>query len=160
MKILFIVTVIIASSYLFIQQDGLEKLNQYLPQYKIEQSAAALLTTVDESVDQKLERFKTELLNKKDHRINELEKQLVSLQAKFTAKTEQENTQRMLVEQNIAQTQYINNDSLPISGYEKKEASEEAVIANSSKQKAIKRQANLQDIADRMNKTSLLALTQ
>jgi len=176
MKILFTITVIAAGIYLFIQQQGLDKLSQYLPQHQIEQNAERLITdvsqqvhkTVSQEVDEKIKLFKSELINKKDERINELEQQLTRLQMQFTAlesqkhKTDEVNQashqdsvsqqQVFLTEPAFAQTQYLSGEGKANSFLPKVEIA-------TDKQKAIKRQANLQDIADRMNKTSLLALT-
>jgi len=181
MKILFALTVFTASIYLFIQQKGLEKLSQYLPQHQIEQNAETLLASVNQNVseninhslDEKLKQFKIKLANQKEHRINELEKQLADLQGKFDKResqvtninhenTSQENIplnetieptqQNFSSEPAFAKTQYLSGGS---------STTETSMnFDNSEKQKVIRRQANLQDIAERMNKTSLLALTQ
>ena len=176
MKALFALTVLIAGFYLFMQQEGLERLKQYLPQTSIEQNAQSLLTSVNnnvskkvnDSVDKKLAQFKSSLLAEKDNRINALEKQLVSLQTQFKNKESMQTkitkqapssvkptlaipkseTQDFPIEPAFAKTQYLTGES-PVN--EKN---------NLDKKSAMKRQANLQDIAARMNKTSLLALTQ
>jgi len=206
MKALFGITVLIAGIYLFIQQEGFDKLKTYLPQHQIDKSAETLLASVNQnvtknvtntvtksinqSVDQKLEQFKKTLLTEKDEQINALEKQLASLQAQFAEKATQQagsalakvalektaqesapalqvnehNSQDFPSEPAFAKTQYLNSGSSATnlamatssaSNIDEKETSKQDVI----RQKAIKRQANLQDIAARMNKTSLLALT-
>jgi hypothetical protein len=141
---------------------------------------------VDKSVAQKLEQFKRTLSTEKDRRINALEEKLASLQAQLTDKASQQsditqkapamqslnsnatNVADQLVTDNFpsepafAKTQYlaggssVTNASLTAS-LENSTANIEHKEVN--KQKIIKRQANLQDIATRMNKTSLLALT-
>ena len=172
MKILFIITVIIAAIYLFIQQKGLEKISQYLPSQQIEQNAQTLLSTINQQVTNKvnkeltaqLEQFKKELLTQKDARIEALAKKVVDLESKLDEQQKQYVATQALSdsstlttefprEPEFAKVQYLTNKQSIESGT--------AIVAgaHSAKQTAIKRQANLQDIADRMNKTSLLALT-
>lgn len=189
MKTLFTITVLIAGIYLFIQQEGFDKLSKYLPQYQIDKSAETLLTSVNKNVDtqvdkkvaQKFEQLKKSLLTEKNARINTLEKKLEDLQAQFTTqqsphknqqlsqnlpislqkdnvvqekvpslKLDASTTQNFPSEPALAKTQYLTDKLHVTAPLEEK---------NTTKQKAIKRQANLQDIAARMNKTSLLALT-
>lgn len=181
MKILFAITVFAAGIYLFIQQEGLDKISQYLPQYQIKQNAEQLLAdvnkrvskSVDENVDEKIKQFKVELLAKKELRINELEKQVANLQTQFSSyQSQQVNAKKVsesqlhnamtnapqdfLTEPTFAPTQYLSSEQ---PATELSESISAGIIKANPKQKAIKRQANLQDIADRMNKTSLLALT-
>ena len=182
MKTLFAVTVLIAGIYLFIQQSGLEKLKQYLPQNQIEQNAESLLVkvsqnvsaTVNKSVDQKIVQLKHEILALKSKKISALEKQLARLEAKHMAKEDSEiNTaslQKFETEQTFATAQFVGDKTLTANAIpphsmdnnltDTSSIGTSSINNNSEKQKAIKRQANLQDIADRMNKTSLLALTQ
>jgi len=190
MKTLFAVTVFIAGIYLFIQQEGLEKLKQYLPNNDVEHSAELLLANVNKhvskkvnlNVEQKLEQFKSSMLTAKDERIDALEKQLASLQTQLTkntnvqTNTETNNTEESGIEQIksistsfpkesvFAKTQYLTGDSsatdlsfaqTPTINI----ANKSMANKNTEKEKAMKRQANLQDIAARMHKTSLLALS-
>ena len=191
MKTLFAITVLIAGIYLFVQQEGLDKLSQYLPQNQIDKSAETLLTNVnqnvakqvDKQVDEKIELFKSSLLIEKNTQINTLEKKIEDLQAQFITlqsqqlsknallkNTEQEEThalksdespeQHFTSEPALAETQYLTDESsitalLPVTI-----STERSEEKKTIKQQAIKRQANLQDIAERMNQTSLLALTQ
>jgi len=154
MKILFTLIVLIASLYLLVPKVELQKLTLFLPQNQIEQAAETVLS----DVDKKLEQFKTKLLMNKDSRITQLEKQLATLQDKLVAQEEQykladsqnneQAQQYLLVEQPLltnAKEPFVNNTNLS--------------IEESDKQRAIKRQAYLQDLVERMNKTSLLTLT-
>ncbi|WP_057831420.1 hypothetical protein [Colwellia sp. TT2012] len=168
MKILFTITVLIAGIYLFIQQKGLEKLNKFLPQHQIEQATETLLANVSKNVDQQLEQFKNKVLNKKDERINELENQLQNLQTQFLAKAGKEKTQLIQQkerpqdfppEQTFSATQYLAAESSMHLPSTLSSPTAQPSDKEFYKQRAIKRQANLQDIAERMNKTSLLALT-
>lgn len=174
MKILFTISVLVAGIYLFLPNDTWEQIKQYLPQHKIEKAAENLLNNVDD----KLEQFKTELLQTKDHRINELEQQLATLQAQFIAKEVQD---KSLKEQHtltsnekgvvafevqtspLAQTQYISSEPKvtlsDIGSQQQNLSNSDVMIKHVDKQKVIKIQASLQDIAQRMNETSLLALT-
>ena len=161
MKTLFAITVLIAGIYLFIQQKGLDKLNEFLPKYQIEQATETLLANISKNVDQKLEQFKNKVLNKKDERINELEKQLKHLQAQFIAKEEKEKIQLQDFppEHAFAATQYPAAESSIHLPSTLSSPTAKPTDKDFHKQRAIKRQSNLQDIAERMNKTSLLALT-
>ncbi len=188
MKTLFAVTVFVAGIYLFIQQEGLEKLKQYLPQNNIEQSAEKLLANVNQSVnknvnqhvDEKLEQFKNVLLTEKDTRIDALEKKLLALQSQFNKQVSQQaNIEHKKIAQEkakqikqseptpihfpaepvFAKTQYLAGESSAADLSFTSNSIINIEEANTPKQKAIKRQANLQDIAARMNKTSLLALS-
>ncbi len=165
MKILFAIIVLIAGVYLIFPKDELKKLAQFLPQHQIEQAAETVLS----DVDQKLEQFKAKLLLDKDSRISQLEKQLTTLQAQFVAQEEkyklaniQNNEpahQRLPVEQPFAQVQYATTEPLSTPPKQLVANNIDSSIKETDKQRAIKRQAYLQDLVERMNKTSLLTLT-
>jgi predicted RNA-binding protein Jag len=154
MKILFTLIVLIASVYLLAPKDVLQKLTLFLPQNQIEQAAETVLS----DVDKKLEQFKAKLLGSKDSRITQLEKQLATLQAQLVA---QEEKYKLADSQNNEKAQ----QPLPVAQLLLTQA--KALVTNntnlsieeSDKQRAIKRQAYLQDLVERMNKTSLLTLT-
>lgn len=168
MKILFTIAVLIAGVYLFLPQSELKKLALFLPQNQIKQAAETVLS----DVDQKLEQFKVKLLLNKDSRINELEKQIASLQKKINLQEEKynsftlQNDTKILpalpVEKSLAKTQYIAK-ALPQVQRDVPQnfapSNTDMSTNNADKQQAMKRQAYLQDLAERMNKTSLTALT-
>lgn len=93
MKILFTLTVIIAGVYLFIQQEGIDKLSQYLPQHQIDKSAETLLANVnknvneqvEKNVEEKFEQYKNTIISEKNEHIQILEKKLEALQTQFSA---------------------------------------------------------------------------
>jgi hypothetical protein len=177
MKILFTIVVLIAGVYLILPKDELKKLSSFLPQNQIEQAAGVVLS----DVDQKLEQFKVKFLVDKNSRISELEKKLTTLQTQLITQKEQlaelqinkqvyEQASKQfpveysLVEQSptpqvLAQNQTVIEE--PLSTYSKKVVTKNSdhSIKESDKQEAIKRQAYLQDLVERMNKTSLITLT-
>jgi len=169
MKILFAIVVIIAGVYLILPKNEFKKLALFLPQNQMEQAAERVLN----DVDQKLEQFKAKLLMSKDTRISQLEKQLVTLQTEFVAQQEkykiaeiQYNKQsqqlpveQLPVEQLLAQNQYATKEALSTHPKPIVANNNDFSIKESDKQRAIKRQAYLQDLVERMNKTSLLTLT-
>ena len=165
MKILFTLVVLIAGVYLILPKDQLKKLALFLPQNQIEQAAETVLS----DVDQKLEQFKTKHLMNKDSRISQLEKQLATLQAQFVAQEEKykladiehkaQALQLLSAEKLLAKNQYVSAE--PLSTQPKQPVANhiDSSIKETDKQRAIKRQAYLQDLVARMNKTSLLTLT-
>lgn len=165
MKFLFAIIVIIASVYLILPKDELKKLALFLPQNQIEQAAETVLS----DVDKKLEQFKVKLLMNKDSRISHLEKQLATLQTQFAAQEEkyksaevkynEQAIQQLPVEQSLAQNQYTPSEPLSTDPKELVANNIDLSSKESDKQRAIKRQAYLQDLVERMNKTSLLTLT-
>lgn len=154
MKILFTLIVLIASVYLLAPKDVLQKLTLFLPQNQIEQAAETVLS----DVDKKLEQFKAKLLGSKDSRITQLEKQLATLQAQLVA---QEEKYKLADSQNNEQAQQPLPVAQPLLTQAKALVTDNTnlSIEESDKQRAIKRQAYLQDLVERMNKTSLLTLT-
>jgi predicted RNA-binding protein Jag len=154
MKILFTLIVLIASVYLLAPKDVLQKLTLFLPQNQIEQAAETVLS----DVDKKLEQFKAKLLGSKDSRITQLEKQLSTLQAQLVA---QEEKYKLADSQNNEQAQQPLPVAQPLLTQAKALVTDNTnlSIEESDKQRAIKRQAYLQDLVERMNKTSLLTLT-
>jgi predicted RNA-binding protein Jag len=154
MKILFTLIVLIASVYLLAPKDVLQKLTLFLPQNQIEQAAETVLS----DVDKKLEQFKAKLLGSKDSRITQLEKQLATLQAQLVA---QEEKYKLADSQNNEQAQQPLPVAQPLLTQAKALVTNNTnlSIEESDKQRAIKRQAYLQDLVERMNKTSLLTLT-
>jgi predicted RNA-binding protein Jag len=154
MKILFTLIVLIASVYLLVPKDELQKLTLFLPQNQIEQAAETVLS----DVDKKLEQFKAKLLGSKDSRITQLEKQLARLQAQLVA---QEEKYKLADSQNNEQAQQPLPVAQPLLTQAKALVTNNTKLSieESDKQRAIKRQAYLQDLVERMNKTSLLTLT-
>jgi predicted RNA-binding protein Jag len=154
MKILFTLIVLIASVYLLAPKDVLQKLTLFLPQNQIEQAAETVLS----DVDKKLEQFKAKLLGSKDSRITQLEKQLSTLQAQLVA---QEEKYKLADSQNNEKAQQPLPVAQPLLTQAKALVTNNTnlSIEESDKQRAIKRQAYLQDLVERMNKTSLLTLT-
>jgi hypothetical protein len=165
MKILFTIIVLIAGVYLILPKDEFKKLAQYLPQNQIEQAAETVLS----DVDKKLEQFKTKLSMDKNSRISQLEQQLATLQTQIVAQQEKDKLadiqdneptiQQLPVEQPLAQNQYATDKPLSINPKKLAANNTDLSIKESDKQRAIKRQAYLQDLVERMNKTSLLTLT-
>ncbi len=182
MKILFTIAVLIAGVYLFLPQNKLNKFAFFLPQHQIEQATDTVLS----DVDQKLEQFKSKFVTSKNSRMSELEKQLASLKTKVIAQEEKykllvlENKKQALLAQKVsaqtlpeqilpaqkkaAPTQYIT--SKPSSTNINTNGPQPLISANSSigiemsdKEQAIFMQAYLQDLAERMDQTSLLSLT-
>lgn len=159
MKILFAIAVLIAASYLILPKDKLKELSLFLPKNQIEQAADTLLT----DVDQKLEQFKIKLLMNKDTRITQLEKQLATLQAQFIAQKEKIKLASIQLKEQAAQplpVKYLPvKESLSTPPKQLTASNIDLSIKESDKQRAINRQAYLQDLVERMNKTSLLTLT-
>ncbi|MFT7005660.1 MAG: mevalonate kinase [Colwellia sp.] len=154
MKILFTLIVLMASVYLLVPKDELQKLTLFLPQNQIEQAAETVLS----DVDKKLEQFKAKLLSNKDSRITQLETQLATLQAQLVA---QEEKYKLADSQNNEQAQQELPVAQPLLTHAKALVTNDTKLSiqESDKQRAIKRQAYLQDLVERMNKTSLLTLT-
>ncbi len=180
MKVLFTIMVLIAGIYLILPKEHLEKLALFLPKNQIEKAAQVVLT----DVDKKLEIFKAEHLLQKNSRINKLEKQLAKLQAQVIAQDEKyklseikHNEQvlqwlaaekRLTVEKTLAQNEYASAEpsfthakQLVANKVELSPKQTDIVLLAkpTDKEKAVKRQAYLQDLVERMNKTSLLTLT-
>jgi len=185
MKILFSIAVLVAVIYLFMPQNAVEKLSSFLPKQQIEQAAETVLS----DVDQRLEQFKSELLIKQNNRITNLENQLATLQEQFDVQEDkinlaimQNKEQVLLTKQLTVQTQNIASETIltetttepqllasansHIESNTSTKINTDTEIDNtdiavevSAKQQAIKRQAYLQDLAERMNRTSLHALT-
>lgn len=159
MKILFAIVVLIAASYLILPKDKLKELSLFLPKNQIEQAADTLLT----DVDQKLEQFKIKLLMNKDTRITQLEKQLATLQAQFIAQEEKIKLTSIQSKEQAAQPLPVKHlpvkNSLSTPPKQLTASNIDLSIKESDKQRAINRQAYLQDLVERMNKTSLLTLT-
>jgi len=177
MKILFSIAVLVAVIYLFLPQNSLEKLSSFMPKQQIEQAAETVLN----DVDQRLEQFKSELLIKQNNRITSLEQQLSTLQEQFDVQEDkinlaimQNKEQVLLTKQLTVQTQKIASETIltetttepQLLASASTKINTDTEIDNtdiavevSAKQQAIKRQAYLQDLAERMNRTSLHALT-
>jgi hypothetical protein len=166
MKTLFSIAVLVAVIYLFLPKDALEKLSTFMPKQQIEQAAETVLS----DVDQRLEQFKSELLIKQNNRITKLEEQITNLQDKLHTQAEQiklaviENKeQALLAKQSTEQTQNVASEIISTETTTEPQllasASTDIAVEESAKQQAIKRQAYLQDLAERMNRTSLHALT-
>lgn len=159
MKILFAIVVLIAASYLILPKDKLKELSLFLPKNQIEQAADTLLT----DVDQKLEQFKIKLLMNKDTRITQLEKQLATLQAQLIAQEEKIKLASIQSKDQAAQPLPVKSlpvkESLSTPPKQLTASNIDLSIKESDKQRAINRQAYLQDLVERMNKTSLLTLT-
>jgi hypothetical protein len=164
MKIIFAIVVLIASVYLILPKDELKKLSAFLPQNQIEQAAEKVLS----DVDQKLEQFKVKLSTNKDSRISQLEKKLVALKTHVIAQEEKYKTdienkenvlQRLPEDQSLAKNQYTTSE--PLSTHPEQQVANytNLPINGTDKQRVIKRQAYLQDLVERMNKASLLTLT-
>ena len=184
MKSLFIIIVIIASLYLVFQQKGFEKISHFFPQQQIENEAQVLLTAVNKTVTSnvnkeltlQLTKFKEELTAQKNARIDDLARQVSTLEQKLD---EQQIMQQplltsevdnLVVKSSVVESSTVNSSpivnsvtSFPIEAEFAKmqfAGGEPLSAAQINKQQTIKRQASLQDIAERMNKTSLHALTQ
>jgi len=171
MKTIFSLAVLIAVIYLFLPQNTLEKLSAFMPKQQIEQAAEAVLS----DVDLKLEQFKSKLLITQNNRITDLEKQLASLQEqlqiqadKIALVTTRKKEQIVFTKQTTMQTPPItgemisaNTATVPkfITIASTEIEGNEIALEKSAKQQAINRQAYLQDLAERMNKTSLHTLT-
>ncbi|MCJ8293948.1 MAG: hypothetical protein MJK15_06030 [Colwellia sp.] len=165
MKVLFAIIVLIASAYLILPKDALNKLTLFLPQNQIEKAAETVLS----DVDKKLEQFKIELSSKKDIRIKKLEDQLTTLKTQFIAQEKkfylaeiqrnEQVLQQFPVEKTPAKNQYAAAEALTTHPKQPLTDNIDNVIEETDKQRTIKRQAYLQDLVDRMNKTSLLTLT-
>jgi hypothetical protein len=183
MKLIFILAVLSAGGYLAAPlilgdsfgdsfgesfgegfSESVDDMSSWLPQQKIEQAAQNLLT----DVDTKLEAFTQKLQSKQTGHITELEGKLEALQAKLNiqdqAISEQKlmldsfaSTQQTLPEKNKVPAQLI---AQPVLAPEQK-IGNQAVADNSgikTVSPSINRQAWLQDIAQRNNQRSLLAV--
>ncbi|MGL1958194.1 MAG: hypothetical protein OCD00_12845 [Colwellia sp.] len=138
MKIFFIVAVLIAVVYLAMPQNSLVQLKQYLPQEKIDQAASSLMSKVDE----KLNTVKQQLLAKQEERISLLEDKVAKLQQQLANKRATSD----FAQSNLQSENNLLNESKP------KEKKPNEIKSN------ISRQVQLQQIAEKMNKSSLLAI--
>ena len=174
MKTLFIVLVLMAAAYLLVPKSTFDSMSKLLPSQKIEQAASTLLS----NVDKKLEAFKQNLTAEREQQVSNLENKIAQLEQKVAAmeslqpddnegekaanKNEMLNTSTS-IDINLADKPALQFDenvaiqaSERLQPYENNEPIETTQIDN---EKIINRKAALQDIAERMNRTSLMALT-
>lgn len=165
MKTFFAISVLIAVIYLAFPQAITDKVNQYMPQRKIEQAATSLLS----QVDQKLNKIKLELAEKQEQRIRLLEDKLTQLQQQIASNQQATNNLLAVSSQqpNEQQTQLSvnsgDNDNysvsaqpiLPITQIAPPQIQPDHGVT--ADKLSTKRQAMLKDIAERMNQASLLA---
>lgn len=164
MKIFFAIAVLAALIYLAFPKLINEKINQLLPQRKIELTATRLLI----KIDQKLNKIKLELAEKQDQRINALEGQLTQLQQQLASN--QQSYNNLLAKSGPRVNQQEIELPLKRDDRDNFSVSEQPNLAipplapaqiqadNSltADKLNIKRQAVLKDIAERMNQASLL----
>jgi len=179
MKTLFILIVLIAIAYLAMPPVTIDKFKTYLPQQKIEQAAQSLLT----NVDTKLNDFKQTLSKRQENRISVLEEKIALLERKISPnntslhtlaqskKKSANNTVSSPMEQlalnarKIENTEQLGNshnyDELLSKANAKTALAANVLVKNTAESNKISmnRQTLLQELAERMNKASLHALT-
>lgn len=176
MKALFAVIVFMASAYLLLPENAYNKLSSLMPEKKMEEAAKSILSQVDarlENFEQSAMKVQNQSTTQLLATLSSLEKtvneQQLAINALTIANKELSEQQKnklsemsnlKLVKKSefkpqppLAQTQVINGNNI-----ERKTADISQQMLNKREQGAT-RQALLQDIVDRMNATSLLALT-
>lgn len=174
MRTLFIIVVLMAAAYLLVPKSTLDSMSTFLPSQKIEQAASALLVNVDE----KLEVFKQNISEEHQQKLSDFEKKIAHLEKKVAAMASLQSTdnrREAIVSENESSHTVVSIDTalaqktvlLPDNGAIEQTATFSDVYKNEEpigsdkidKARIINRQASLQDIAERMNRTSLMALT-
>jgi hypothetical protein len=187
MKTLFISIVLMAIAYLAMPQVAIDKFKAYLPQQKVEQAAGNLLADVDTKLDsfkQTLSKRQESRISVLEEKIAIVERKLSQSSTFVNALAHSKNSSdqkiaSVLDEQFAAVPKLASKQQLGKSyNYDEllsKANAKTALAANydanytlitqsgnkalESKKQRMDRQAFLQELAERMNKTSLLALT-
>ena len=165
MKALFIMLVLMAVAYLLVPKSAVDS----------EQAASALLANVDE----KLDKFRQGLIAKQEQRIDELTKKISELENKIDANElfvskRNRDKEKSVSDDNVTTSSFNHNSTLVHApalkpdGFSVEQSfdhsneyinGESNEVVQIQKKQRINRQASLQTIADRMNRTSLLAIT-
>lgn len=174
MKTLFIILVLMAAAYLLVPKSTFDSMSTFLPSQKIEQAAKALLSNVDE----KLDVFKQNLTAEHEQQLSDFENKIAQLEKKVAAmellQSVDDKGEEVLSENEmptavasldttLAHKPELQSDINAIEKTSKVSSlyktDEPIVRKEANKAQIINRQASLQDIAERMNRTSLMALT-